>query len=111
MRLCLATCVLAVFTSTVASAQSPDPRLKDAYTFHKDGWTYVHLAGTPSEIGFQHGYLLAAEIADNLKTIELENTHQSGKPWPYFRVIARDQIWPHVDAEYRAELQGIADGV
>src|SRR5579871_6809935 len=28
----------------------------------KNGWTYVHLQGTPREIGFQNGYLLAPEI-------------------------------------------------
>jgi len=111
MRPCFTVCVLAALTSTAALALSPDPRLKNSYTFNKDGWTYVHLEGTPSEIGFQHGYLLAGEIADNLKTITLENTHSSGKPWPYFRSIARDQLWPRIEPEYRAELQGIADGV
>jgi len=111
MRPCFTVCVLAALTSTAALALSPDPRLKNSYTFTKDGWTYVHLEGTPSEIGFQHGYLLAGEIADNLKTITLENTHSSGKPWPYFRSIARDQLWPRIEPEYRAELQGIADGV
>jgi hypothetical protein len=99
------------FVATLALAQSPDPRLKNAYTFQKDGWTYAHLEGTPSEIGFQHGYLLSDAIADNLKTIEIELTHESGKTWPYFRTIAQDQILPKVEPEYRAELQGIADGV
>jgi Phospholipase B len=110
MRLCLTACILAAFASTAALAQPSDPRLKNSYTFQKDGWTYIHLEGTPSEIGFQHGYLLATQIADNLQTIELENTHEAGKPWPYFRTIAKDQILPRIDAEYRAELQGIADG-
>ena len=107
------TCAIFIFalTATVAIAQSPDPRLKNAYTFQKDGWTYAHLEGTPGEIGFQHGYLLSDAIADNLKMIELENTHESGKPWPYFRTIAHDQLLPHIEPEYRAELQGIADGV
>ena len=34
------------------------------YRFDRGGWTYVHLEGTPAEIGFEHGSLLAAEIAD-----------------------------------------------
>jgi hypothetical protein len=111
MRLCLTACVLAALIPASLSAQTPDPRLKTSYTFNKDGWTYAHLEGTPAEIGFQHGYLLAPEIADNLKTIELVNIHESGKPWSYFRSIARDQLWPHIEPEYRAELQGIADGL
>ena len=111
MRLFLAACTVAVLTASTILAQSPDPRLKASYTFNKDGWTYVHLEGTPAEIGFQHGYLLSAQIADNLQAIELENTHESGKPWPFFRTVALEQILPHVEPEYRAELQGIADGV
>jgi hypothetical protein len=42
--------------------QSSDPRLQKAYRFEQDGWIYVHLKGSPSDIGFQHGYLLAPEI-------------------------------------------------
>jgi len=37
---------------------------QESYRFQENGWTYVHLEGSPSDIGFQHGYLLAAEIAD-----------------------------------------------
>jgi Phospholipase B len=111
MRLSLTACILAFFASTAAFAQPSDPRLKNSYTFQKDGWTYIHLEGTSSEIGFQHGYLLATLIADNLQTIELENTHEAGKPWTYFRAIAHNQIMPRIEPEYLAELQGIADGV
>ena len=47
-----------------ASADSSDPRLQKAYKFQQGGWTYVHLEGTPSDVGYQHGSLLAAEIGD-----------------------------------------------
>jgi len=43
---------------------SADARLQKAYRFQQEGWTYVHLEGSPSDIGFQHGYLLAPEIDD-----------------------------------------------
>ena len=55
IRTC-ATFIFALITS-LALAQTPDPRLKNAYTFQKDGWTYAHLEGAPGEISFQHGYL------------------------------------------------------
>ncbi len=32
------------------------------------------------------------------------------KDWQFFRDKAKTMLWPHVEAEYRAELQGIADG-
>ena len=59
-----------------ASTNDPavDPRLKKAYRFTQDGWTYVHLEGAPSEIGFQHGYLLAPEIEDAFYAVQVEDT-------------------------------------
>ena len=88
-----------------------DLRLKKAYRFQENGWTYVHLEGSPSDIGFQHGYLLAAEIADAFQAIQLEDTHSTKRDWEFFRNAAREMLWPHIDAEYQQELQGIADGV
>ena len=37
-------------------------------------------------------------------------THEEKKDWQFFREKAQNMLWPHVEAEYRAELQGIADG-
>ncbi|HET9409300.1 MAG TPA: C45 family peptidase [Candidatus Sulfotelmatobacter sp.] len=87
------------------------PRLQKAYRFQQGGWTYVHLEGSPADIGFQHGYLLAPEIADSFAAIKLFDTHQSGRDWEFFRKAAHEMLWPHIDAEYQQELQGIADGV
>ena len=91
--------------------ESPTRASKRAYRFQQGGWTYVHLEGSPSDIGFQHGYLLAPEIADALEAIRLFDTHQTQRDWEFFRKTAREMLWPHIDAEYQQELQGIADGV
>ncbi|HEY6766399.1 MAG TPA: C45 family peptidase [Candidatus Sulfotelmatobacter sp.] len=88
-----------------------DPRLEKAYRFARGGWTYVHLEGSPSDIGFQHGYLLASEIADAFASIKLYDTHQTERDWDFFRMTAREMLWPHIDGEYQQELQGIADGL
>jgi hypothetical protein len=85
--------------------------LQKAYRFQRGGWTYVHVEGSPSEIGFQHGYLLAPEISDAFAAIRLFDTHQTQRDWEFFRQTAREMLWPHIDAEYQQELQGIADGV
>ena len=37
-------------------------------------------------------------------------THEEKKDWQFFRDKAQNMLWPHVEAEYRDELQGIADG-
>jgi Phospholipase B len=104
--------VTAVVPVAAASKAGPsDPRLEKAYRFQQGGWTYIHLEGTPAEIGFQHGSLLAPEIADALAAIELFDTHATQRDWEFFRTTARDMLWPHIDPEYQQELQGIADGV
>jgi hypothetical protein len=76
-----------------------------------NGWTVVRLSGAPKQIGYQHGYLLAPEIADLQKVFLLELTHDNGKDWNFFRDAAKNVWWPHIDQEYRDEMQGIADGV
>jgi phospholipase B-like protein len=114
-KLVLCGCVLgiaAALTSPAAAAPgSSDPRLQKAYRFQQGGWTYVHLEGSPSAMGFQHGYLLAPEIGDAFEAIKLFDTHQTQRDWEFFRTTARQMLWPHIDAEYQQELQGIADGV
>lgn len=85
--------------------------LAKAYRFDKGGWTYVHLEGSPHDIGYQHGWLLAREISDAFVAIRLEMTHETGKDWEFFRRAARTMLWPKIDPEYQAELQGIVDGL
>ena len=61
-----AACVLfgsATFTLAKQDPTKPDEaRLKPAYRFQRNHWVYVH-RGSPADIGYQHGYLLAPEIA------------------------------------------------
>ena len=97
--------------SKAPATGSSDARLEKSYRFQQGGWTYVHLEGSPSDIGFQHGYLLAPEIADGFQAIKLFDIHQTQRDWEFFRKTAREMLWPHIDAEYQQELQGIADGV
>lgn len=97
-------------SSAPRAAQVPR-ELKGSFRLpQKNGWTFVHLQGTPREIGFQNGYLLAPEIADMLKVEVLEATHDDKKDWTFFRDAAQNMMWPHIEPEYREELQGIADG-
>lgn len=101
----------AVCFAAQSSSQSKDKRLAGSYRFERGGWTYIHLQGTPRQIGFQHGYLLAPEIADYFQVLKLESEHGTHRNWQFFRDAGRTILWPHIDSEYRQELQGIAAGV
>lgn len=89
-----------------------DPRLKGAFRRQeKNGWTFVHLEGSPSEIGFQHGYLLSDRIEEAASVTRLEQTHEGKHDWAFLREKARSMMWPRVDDEYRDEMKGIAEGL
>ncbi len=93
------------------SSALDDAVLAKAYRFERGGWIYVHLEGSPHDIGYQHGVLLSSEIASGFAAASLEMTHSSGRDWEFFRRAARQMLWPKIDPEYQAELQGIADGL
>ena len=82
-----------------------------AYRFERGGWTYVHLEGSPSEIGYQHGRLLANEIADLVGVTKVLTAHSTHRNWDFFREAGRKMFWPQIEAEYRDELEGIVKGV
>ena len=103
--------LLGLAFALVSRETQNDLRLKHASRrAEQNGWIWVHLEGSPADIGYQHGYLLAPEIRDTLETVSHEMTHEEKKDWQFFRERAQNMLWPHVEAEYRAELQGIADG-
>jgi hypothetical protein len=93
------------------TAQAKNPDLHGAYRFERANWVYVHLQGTPNQIGFEHGYLLTPEIARAMSGIRLQNTHSTGRDWQFFRATAKNIYWPRIEPEYRKELQGIEDGL
>jgi hypothetical protein len=102
---------VSLFAAAARVSQS-DPRLAKAFRKpDQNGWVFVHLEGSPSDIGFQHGYLLAPEIEDTQKTIALGLTHDSHKPYSFFRNASEKMLWPRIEAQYREELKGIADGL
>ena len=105
----LAALVLVAASSVTACAA--DARLVGSYRHNEAGWTYVHLAGTPEQIGFQHGTLLAKEIEDNVHVYAVEAPNMYQRDWSFFREAGRTVLWPHLDPEYQAELNGIAAGL
>jgi phospholipase B-like protein len=92
--------------------ESPDSRLQGGFRNPtKEGWIFVHLEGGPSTVGFQHGYLLAPEIEDSKRAIELSTTHGVNHNWGELRAVAQKYFWPRITDEYRQEFGGMADGL
>src|SRR5450631_3466693 len=110
----LAICALWSSTTFAAAKQTAGQgdatRLKPAYRFERSKWIYVHLEGSPADIGYQHGFLLAPEIADGLNVVKFKDARRTKRDWDFYRNVAKTILWPKIDAEYQQELQGIADG-
>lgn len=107
----LAVALWMVGGASAAPQAKTDPVLKNAYRFDRGGWVYVHIEGAPHDLGYQHGYLLAPEIDKAFQAVKFHDTYRTKRDWTFFRDTAKNILWPHIDDEYRQELQGIADGL
>src|SRR5438874_1423482 len=90
---------------------SEDDRLKGSYKFERNGWIYVHLQGSPEQIGYQHGKLLAKEIEDLLRVVKPFLQHESKRDWDFYRKASQEILWPKIDSEFQRELDGIVKGL
>ena len=104
-------------------------KYENAYRYNIQGWIYLHIEGEPYERGYQHGYLLAAEIVDHINrwsnvihnSPPLENRHidhesaryekLSNTWWNFCRSRIKRIYWDRTPEEYQEEIKGIADGV
>jgi hypothetical protein len=85
--------------------------LAKAYRHPKAGWTYLHLEGAADARGFQHGYLLAREIAESLRVRRELWHHDSGLDWDWLVKKTAAMLTPRVDRESLAEIDGIVEGL
>ncbi len=82
-----------------------------AHRFQRAGWIYLHLEGDGKCRGFQHGYLLAPEIADAMRSIQVNWQHESAMEWSWLVKKASELFVPRIDPENRGELEGLAEGM
>jgi hypothetical protein len=103
---------LGLLLLTLSLSGAPPAQLQGSFRRpQKNGWIFVHLQGQPAQIGFQHGYLLAPEIQDFLGVAKVSLLHDSSKNWAFYRHAAETVFLPHIEPQYREELQGIVDGL
>lgn len=103
--------VLFAFLLLLVTTSRGDDLLKESYRFENNGWIYVHLEGAPDRLGYQHGYLLSAEIDDLLRILKPFLRHTTGRNWEFYRDAARRILWPKIDSEYQREIDGIVAGL
>ena len=85
--------------------------LARAARHEKAGWIYLHIEGGPRERGFQHGCLLAPEIARNLADTRVGWTHETSMSWDWLVRRADSLFTPQMDPEDLAEIDGMIEGL
>jgi hypothetical protein len=113
----LALCLLAVASvltlpasASVVTMPSED-QLQGSARFERNGWVYVRLAGPPARLGYQHGYLLAPEIKALLGVLKPFLAHETKHDWQFYREASERILWPKIDNEFQAEIDGIVAGL
>ncbi|WDF79236.1 C45 family autoproteolytic acyltransferase/hydrolase [Mucilaginibacter sp. KACC 22773] len=86
-------------------------RMGKASREDKNGWIYVHLAGSPADIGYQHGYLLSKEIDTLIKVMQYYLPYTSKKDWAFYRKASARFMWGKIGKEYQDEIRGITEGL
>jgi hypothetical protein len=106
----LAALLLPVCFSGCKNPEKAD-RLSKASREDKNGWIYVHLEGSPADIGYQHGYLLANDIDTSIQAVQHLFLHETKRDWNFYRSCARNFLWDKLDREYKDEINGIVEGL
>src|SRR5438552_13627066 len=93
----------------------PDPksvqRYGPAYRYPQAGWIVLHVEGEPYDRGYQHGKLLAPEIAAFVRCVAAEQGHKDpAGAWRITRTLVNSLFLRKFETEFLEEMKGIADG-
>ncbi len=82
-----------------------------AYRYPQAGWIVLHIEGEPYDRGYQHGRLMAPEIADYIKTLATRRSPRAPRrPGKADRTLVDALFLRRYDQEYLEEMKGTADG-
>ncbi|MCX6558514.1 MAG: C45 family autoproteolytic acyltransferase/hydrolase [Candidatus Aminicenantes bacterium] len=87
-------------------------RYGKAFRFSDRGWTFLHIEGKPYSRGYQHGYLMANEIATYMEKLAvLQNSANPAQGWSQLRLLTDALLLRQYEEEYLLEMRGMADGM
>ncbi len=86
-------------------------RYGEGYRYPQAGWVVLHIEGEPYPRGYQHGKLLAKEIAAYIRMLATERSVKApADGWKSARQLANVLFMRKIDREVLEEMKGIADG-
>lgn len=111
LKITIAAACLAIAIAGCKEKPKTTNRLGSATREDKNGWIYLHLSGSPADIGYQHGFLAAKEIDTLIKVMQYYLPSTSGKKWDFYRAAVARFMWKKIDKEYQDEIRGITEGL
>ena len=103
--------IIIVLTVILTISCGTKGMMRGSFREDRGGWVYAHLEGTSREIGYQHGWHLAAEIDDVLKTLSFYLEKATKRDWAFYREAAERMFWPKIERPLQMEIEGIAEGL
>jgi len=89
-------------------------KIKNGYSFDKNGWKYISINGSPRERGYAYGYLCAKDFKEIQKLLnDFLMLEMYGETWEFFiRKINNDfkELTKREFKELYDEMVGIAEG-
>ena len=99
-----------VIESSIAQEQTQtDAETENYFLCTKDSFKYLHLEGSPAEIGYLHGSLLADYVQRSLDGYAHATENWHSMDWEQCRRQART-YWYYVPDDMKTEIESIAAG-
>lgn len=87
--------------------------ISNGQRYTENGWIRLNIKGTPYEIGYSHGYLLAEELKEVMRILKFITPNECGYSLKILRSVFFDLLSPLVKERYPEifeEMNGICEG-
>lgn len=89
-------------------------KIKNGFSYEKNGWKYISIYGNPRERGYAYGYLCANDFIKIQKMLNFFVYESYGFKWDYFIDKINDDFYEFTQKEYPEffeEMKGISEGL
>lgn len=88
-------------------------KVKNGFSYDKNGWKYISVKGSASERGYAYGYLCASDFKEIQQMLAFNMMESYGRSWEYFIEEIKNDFYDMTKTEYPEffeEMTGIVSG-
>jgi hypothetical protein len=89
-------------------------KIKNGFSYEKNGWKYISIYGKPKQRGYSYGFLCAKEFKDIQIMLKFLMMEAYGKEWDFFVKSISDDFKEMTKIHFRElydEMAGIVEGL